>query len=449
MHLLDCDPSPIQSPLHPSGSNNVLNLLHISVAYGRILSMSKRSSDRVLGWPQTLCPPYTSPCMSTEAFELAIPLTSVSFAQLFRSLRNTPHFAWSHLSPSAPLCLEHQPAQASNCLLPTSRRITSLTDPKLLLLRFPCVLSPPHVLPTPQPWPTNYDPFASSSLSSLAFFPPFLFRSSGGGSPAMLSSNDNVLSYPPAVVADRRWKPIVELAPNCPRCHSSNTKFCYYNNYSLSQPRYFCKGCRRYWTKGGSLRNVPVGGGCRKSRRAKSTRPSTVSPVAGSFTNSSPPLLPCPIRPDLMLNEMALYAKYSNQRPQTEPGPVTAESQLAEGDHEPMGSVGTSSESSSCNQVFSQPMEEEEEEAAIALLSQVDPPYNIEHSCLPVDLTATVEWPMQPVTNSVSLDCPGASGLIYEEFESVAVGGMHHQQSPLNDDWSLPDYSSLEPFYRC
>ncbi|KAK6938305.1 Zinc finger, Dof-type [Dillenia turbinata] len=67
------------------------------------------------------------------------------------------------------------------------------------------------------------------------------------------------------------WKPKVEVAPNCPRCASSNTKFCYYNNYSLSQPRYFCKSCRRYWTKGGSLRNVPVGGGCRKSRRSKSS----------------------------------------------------------------------------------------------------------------------------------------------------------------------------------
>ncbi|XP_021892434.1 dof zinc finger protein DOF3.5 [Carica papaya] len=61
------------------------------------------------------------------------------------------------------------------------------------------------------------------------------------------------------------------ISPSCPRCGSSNTKFCYYNNYSLTQPRYFCKGCRRYWTKGGSLRNVPVGGGCRKSRRAKSS----------------------------------------------------------------------------------------------------------------------------------------------------------------------------------
>ncbi|KAH7277265.1 hypothetical protein KP509_39G043000 [Ceratopteris richardii] len=55
----------------------------------------------------------------------------------------------------------------------------------------------------------------------------------------------------------------------CPRCDSMDTKFCYYNNYSLSQPRYFCKGCKRYWTAGGALRNVPVGGGLRKSKRAK------------------------------------------------------------------------------------------------------------------------------------------------------------------------------------
>ncbi|CAI9756473.1 unnamed protein product [Fraxinus pennsylvanica] len=30
----------------------------------------------------------------------------------------------------------------------------------------------------------------------------------------------------------------------CPRCDSDSTKFCYFNNYSLSQPRYFCKACR-------------------------------------------------------------------------------------------------------------------------------------------------------------------------------------------------------------
>ncbi|KAF3333408.1 Dof zinc finger protein DOF1.7 [Carex littledalei] len=57
----------------------------------------------------------------------------------------------------------------------------------------------------------------------------------------------------------------------CPRCNSMNTKFCYYNNYNLSQPRHFCKNCRRYWTKGGALRNIPVGGGTRKnSKRASS-----------------------------------------------------------------------------------------------------------------------------------------------------------------------------------
>ncbi|KAF6143412.1 hypothetical protein GIB67_029581 [Kingdonia uniflora] len=52
----------------------------------------------------------------------------------------------------------------------------------------------------------------------------------------------------------------------CPRCDSPNTKFCYYNNYNLTQPRHFCKTCRRYWTKGGSLRNIPIGGGCRKNK---------------------------------------------------------------------------------------------------------------------------------------------------------------------------------------
>ncbi|KAI5413130.1 dof zinc finger protein DOF2.1 [Lathyrus oleraceus] len=67
-------------------------------------------------------------------------------------------------------------------------------------------------------------------------------------------------------------KPQPEQALKCPRCDSTNTKFCYYNNYSLTQPRYFCKSCRRYWTKGGTLRNVPVGGGCRKNKRSSSSK---------------------------------------------------------------------------------------------------------------------------------------------------------------------------------
>ncbi|CAH8320447.1 unnamed protein product [Eruca vesicaria subsp. sativa] len=66
----------------------------------------------------------------------------------------------------------------------------------------------------------------------------------------------------------------------CPRCNSPNTKFCYYNNYSLSQPRHFCKACRRYWTRGGSLRNVPIGGGCRKTK--KSIKPNIIAPSSSS-----------------------------------------------------------------------------------------------------------------------------------------------------------------------
>ncbi|CAK9882037.1 unnamed protein product [Sphagnum jensenii] len=52
----------------------------------------------------------------------------------------------------------------------------------------------------------------------------------------------------------------------CPRCESLDTKFCYYNNYNINQPRHFCKSCQRYWTAGGTLRNVPVGAGRRKNK---------------------------------------------------------------------------------------------------------------------------------------------------------------------------------------
>ncbi|OEL19430.1 Dof zinc finger protein DOF4.6 [Dichanthelium oligosanthes] len=84
---------------------------------------------------------------------------------------------------------------------------------------------------------------------------------------------------------ERRARPQKEKALNCPRCNSTNTKFCYYNNYSLQQPRYFCKTCRRYWTEGGSLRNVPVGGGSRKNKRSSSS--SASASTSASVTSSS------------------------------------------------------------------------------------------------------------------------------------------------------------------
>ncbi|KAL6841564.1 hypothetical protein ACP4OV_028707 [Aristida adscensionis] len=125
----------------------------------------------------------------------------------------------------------------------------------------------------------------------------------------MLSPHcENMLPYArrAAVLVDhRRFRPNVEVAPSCPRCDSPNTKFCYYNNYSLSQPRYFCKGCRRYWTKGGSLRNVPVGGGCRKNRRAKSARPVAVDAGAGAGAAAFTHRFHGAVRPDLLLEGMA------------------------------------------------------------------------------------------------------------------------------------------------
>ncbi|GAA0172338.1 hypothetical protein LIER_43924 [Lithospermum erythrorhizon] len=77
------------------------------------------------------------------------------------------------------------------------------------------------------------------------------------------------------------------LALKCPRCDSENTKFCYYNNYNLSQPRHYCKNCRRYWTKGGVLRNIPVGGGCRKSRRFPKTKSSKIAMNSDENINES------------------------------------------------------------------------------------------------------------------------------------------------------------------
>ncbi|XP_031399171.1 dof zinc finger protein DOF5.1-like isoform X2 [Punica granatum] len=87
----------------------------------------------------------------------------------------------------------------------------------------------------------------------------------------------------PGSMADRARLaniPMPEGPLKCPRCESTNTKFCYFNNYSLSQPRHFCKTCRRYWTRGGALRNVPVGGGCRRNKRSKGS--SSKSPASSS-----------------------------------------------------------------------------------------------------------------------------------------------------------------------
>ncbi|KAJ4881749.1 Dof zinc finger protein DOF1.6 [Raphanus sativus] len=93
--------------------------------------------------------------------------------------------------------------------------------------------------------------------------------------PARVQGSTSTAAYPPPNMS--------EPLP-CPRCNSVITKFCYYNNYNLSQPRYFCKSCRRYWTQGGTLRDVPVGGG---TRRSSSKRNRSFSSSATTASSSS------------------------------------------------------------------------------------------------------------------------------------------------------------------
>ncbi|KFK27970.1 dof zinc finger protein [Arabis alpina] len=64
---------------------------------------------------------------------------------------------------------------------------------------------------------------------------------------------------------DKTLKKPTKILP-CPRCKSMETKFCYYNNYNVNQPRHFCKACQRYWTSGGTMRSVPIGAGRRKNK---------------------------------------------------------------------------------------------------------------------------------------------------------------------------------------
>uniref|UniRef100_A0A8R7TPD3 Dof zinc finger protein n=1 Tax=Triticum urartu TaxID=4572 RepID=A0A8R7TPD3_TRIUA len=99
----------------------------------------------------------------------------------------------------------------------------------------------------------------------------------------------------------------------CPRCSSTDTKFCYYNNYSTTQPRHYCRTCRRYWTHGGTLRKVPVGGACRRGSGSSSKRRRSFAEPHTPSSGSPPPpqpeqqdtLPPLPVFP--FLTDGAVY----------------------------------------------------------------------------------------------------------------------------------------------
>ncbi|XP_022777345.1 dof zinc finger protein DOF1.4-like [Durio zibethinus] len=129
-------------------------------------------------------------------------------------------------------------------------------------------------------------PHSTLSFGFFLFFVPFLWLQNHIDEKDLMASTGRLMEKPRQEQQPQQHQQ--HQALKCPRCDSSNTKFCYYNNYSLSQPRHFCKACKRYWTKGGTLRNVPVGGGCRKNKRVK--RPASAidgaSPTCGANPNS-------------------------------------------------------------------------------------------------------------------------------------------------------------------
>ncbi|KAG6502393.1 hypothetical protein ZIOFF_042285 [Zingiber officinale] len=101
-----------------------------------------------------------------------------------------------------------------------------------------------------------YNPFPNSN--------PLPDRHGGGDAAAASSAKFQAFRHrTAALVAAVSAR---EEALPCPRCKSRETKFCYFNNYNVNQPRHFCKACHRYWTAGGALRNVPVGAGRRRGR---------------------------------------------------------------------------------------------------------------------------------------------------------------------------------------
>lgn len=109
-----------------------------------------------------------------------------------------------------------------------------------------------------------------------------------------INSNPNYPLKPTEGYGNNNPPPPPPPQIKCPRCNSSNTRFSYFNNYTTTQPRYRCKNCHRFWTLGGTLRDVPVGGGCRKNKVAKTSIGQSSTSNEGTFTQSAPPPLTPP-----------------------------------------------------------------------------------------------------------------------------------------------------------
>jgi hypothetical protein len=71
--------------------------------------------------------------------------------------------------------------------------------------------------------------------------PPDTDQPAHRSAPASTVTNSEVAGEHIAQHAEQTNKLRPKDGLSCPRCQSTNTKFCYYNNYNTSQPRYICK----------------------------------------------------------------------------------------------------------------------------------------------------------------------------------------------------------------
>ncbi|XP_052203371.1 dof zinc finger protein DOF3.5-like [Diospyros lotus] len=234
-----------------------------------------------------------------------------------------------------------------------------------------------------------------------------------------------------------RWSSNVEVAPSCPRCASSNTKFCYYNNYSLSQPRYFCKGCRRYWTKGGSLRNVPIGGTCGKRRRPKPAKNQQVSTVRSDPSPGVPPSSPARTQIDLA----EVFAKFLNQNPSISNSESESETLL---DFPGYTNKNTQMEKPYHHNSFEGILPQiQQEEQTLEFLGH-DDPYSLGlQAMLPKELAQEIEWsgaatlqkfPWQPAMQLQEF------GSAYDDDSKISAADV------VGDNWSSFDLSAYEIF---
>ncbi|KAI9070455.1 hypothetical protein K1719_047582, partial [Acacia pycnantha] len=98
----------------------------------------------------------------------------------------------------------------------------------------------------------------------------------------MLGNCEKMVVMPPTT--DNEWPQIVDHHQKISSSSmGSGGRTATMENLPLVS-EHFCKSCKRYWTRGGTLRNVPAGGGCRKNKRVKRQTP----PSSSDHTTTTP-----------------------------------------------------------------------------------------------------------------------------------------------------------------